>query len=87
MGDLIRKSHNVSLLMYHIVCIAKYRRLVITEEADNVLKSVCVEISKRYEIRFLETGAEADHFHFLVQSVQTYSPAIIAAKIKSITAR
>jgi REP element-mobilizing transposase RayT len=73
--------------MYHIVCVAKYRRLVITEEADNVLKSVCVEISKRYEIRFLETGAEDDHVHFLVQSVPTYSPAIIAAKIKSITAR
>ena len=44
MGDLIRKSHNVSLLMYHIVCVAKYRRLVITEEADNVLKFVCIEI-------------------------------------------
>jgi putative transposase len=54
MGDLIRKSHNVSLLMYHIVCIAKYRRLVITEEVDSVLKSVCIEISKCYEIRFLE---------------------------------
>ncbi len=46
--------------MYHIVCVAKYRRLVITEEVNNVLKSVRVEISKRYEIRFLEIGAEAD---------------------------
>ena len=73
--------------MYHIVCVAKYRRLVITEEVDSVLKSVCIEISKRYEIRFLEIGAEADHVHFLVQSVPTYSPTMIAAKIKSITAR
>jgi putative transposase len=87
MGDLIRKSHNVSLLMYHIVCVAKYRRLVITDEVDSVLKSVCIEISKRYEIRFLEIGTEADHVHFLVQSVPTYSPTMIAAKIKSITAR
>ncbi len=38
MGELVRKSHNVSLLMYHIVCVAKYRRLVITEEVDVVLK-------------------------------------------------
>ena len=87
MGDLVRKSHNVSLLMCHIVCVAKYRRLVITEKMNNILKSVCIEISKRYEIRFLEIGAEADHVHFLVQSVPTYSPTIIAAKIKSITAR
>jgi putative transposase len=64
MGDLIRKSHNVSLLMYHIVCVAKYRRLVITDEVDSVLKSVCIEISKRYEIRFLEIGTEADHVNF-----------------------
>ena len=69
MGDLIRKSHNVSLLMYHFVCAAKYRRPVITEEVDEVLQSVCLEISRRYEIRFLEIGTEEDHVHFLVQSV------------------
>lgn len=87
MGELIRKSHNVSLLMYHIVCVAKYRRLVITEEVDAVLKDVCIEIAKRYEIRFLEIGAESDHVHFLVQSVPKYSPTMIVMKIKSITAR
>jgi putative transposase len=87
MGDLIRKSHNVSLLMYHFVCVAKYRRLVITEEVDEVLQSVCLEISRRYEIRFLEIGTEEDHVHFLVQSVPTYSPTKIVTKIKSITAR
>ena len=87
MGDLIRKSHNVSLLMYHFVCVAKYRCLVITEEVDKVLQSVCLEISQRYEIRFLEIGTEEDHVHFLVQSVATYIPTRIVLKIKSITAR
>lgn len=87
MGELIRKSHNVSLLMYHFVCVAKYRRLVITEEVDKVLRKICMEISKRYEIRFLEIGTESDHVHFLIQSVPTYSPMKIITKIKSITAR
>ena len=87
MGELIRKSHNVSLLMYHFVCVAKYRRLVITEEVDKVLRNICIEISKRYEIRFLEIGTESDHVHFLIQSVPTYSPMKIITKIKSITAR
>lgn len=87
MGELIRKSHNVSLLMYHFVCAAKYRRLVINEEVDPLLKDVCLEISKRYEIRFLEIGTEGDHAHFLVQSVPMYSPTKIVTKIKSITAR
>ena len=67
MGELIRKSHNVSLLMFHFVFVAKYRRLVFTEEVDTVLKNVCLEISKRYEIRFLEIGTEGDHVHFLIQ--------------------
>jgi len=87
MGDLIRKSHNVSILMYHVVCVAKYRRLVISDEVDAVLKDVCIEISKRFEIRFLEIGTEGDHVHFLIQSVPTYSPTKIVTKIKSIIAR
>ena len=87
MSEYIHKSHNVSALLYHIVCPAKYRRVVISEEVDKTLKEVCEEISKRYEIQFLEIGTEGDHVHFLVQSVPAYSPAKIVKTIKSIIAR
>ena len=87
MGELIRKSHNVSLLMYHFVFVAKYRRVVVTDEVDELLKGICLEISKRFEIRFLEIGSDVDHVHFLIQSVPRYSPTEIAKKVKSITAR
>ena len=87
MGKLIRKHHNVSLLMYHFVFVAKYRRLVITEDVDELLRDICLEISKRYEIKFLEIGTEGDHVHFLIQSVPTYSPTKIVTRVKSITAR
>jgi REP element-mobilizing transposase RayT len=50
-------------------------------------KKICLEIEKRYEIKFLEIGTEKDHVHFLVQSVPAYSPASIVQKIKRITAR
>jgi REP element-mobilizing transposase RayT len=73
--------------MYHFVFVAKYRRLVITEEVDKVLQQVCIEISKRFEIRFLEIGAERDHVHFLIQSVPSISPTKIVTIVKSITAR
>lgn len=73
--------------MYHFVFVAKYRRLVIDDKVDRVLKEVCIELSKRYEIRFLEIGTERDHVHFLIQSVRTYSPMRIVTKVKSITAR
>jgi len=73
--------------MYHFVCPAKYRRVVFSEEVDRTLKEICEEISKRYEIIFLEIGTDKDHVHFLVQSIPTYSPTKIITTIKSITAR
>lgn len=73
--------------MYHIVCPAKYRRAVFTTPVDQKLKEVCLEISKRYEITFLEIGTDKDHVHFLVQSVPMLSPKRIVEVIKSITAR
>ncbi|MDR0707491.1 MAG: IS200/IS605 family transposase [Treponema sp.] len=87
MSEIIHKEHNVSTLMYHIVCPAKYRRTVITEDVDKELREICLGIEARYEIKFLEIGTERDRVHFLVQSVPTYSPEQIARTIKSITAR
>ena len=87
MSQYIHKSHNVSVLLYHIVCVAKYRRVVFTSEVDEKLKEVCQEISKRHEISFLEIGTDQDHVHFLVQSVPMMSPKRMVQIIKSITAR
>ena len=70
-----------------MVCPAKYRRVVFTEEVDSVLKDVCLEIGKRYEIVFIEIGVEKDHVHFLLQSVPSYSPTRLVKIVKSITAR
>jgi len=83
----IHKSHNVTVLLYHIVSSAKYRRVVFTKEVDEVLISVCEEIEKRYDIRFLEIGTDEDHVHFLVQSVPAYSVTKIVRTIKSLIAR
>jgi REP element-mobilizing transposase RayT len=69
------------------VCPTKYRRVVFNEKVDQALKEICIEISNRYEIEFLEIGVDKDHVHFLVQSVPMYSPTKIVRTIKSITAR
>ena len=60
---------------------------MIDEKVDQVLKDVCLEIAKRYQIEFLEIGADKNHVHFLVQSVPSYSPTKIITMIKSLTAR
>lgn len=87
MSEHIRRSHNVSLLLYHIVCPAKYRRAVFSAEVDAVLREVCLEIAARYDITFLEIGVDRDHVHFLVQAIPPHSPTKIVRVIKSLTAR
>ena len=87
MSEYIHKSHNVTVLMYHMVFPAKYRRAVIDEQVDEVLKEVCLAISARYQMKFLEIGTDKDHVHFLIQSVPTYSVTKIVRMLKSVTAR
>jgi len=86
-SEYIHKSHNVSVLLYHYVCPAKYRRVVVSKVVDMTLKDVCLENEKRYEVHFLEIGTDKNHVHFLIQSVPTKSPTQIIKILKSITAR
>jgi REP element-mobilizing transposase RayT len=86
-SEYVHKSHNVTVLIYHLVFPAKYRRAVFDRSVDEALKGVCMEIEKRYQVKFLEIGVDKDHVHFLVQSIPTYSVTKIVSTIKSITAR
>ena len=61
--------------------------MVLSDEVDQVIKDICVDISILYEMHFVEIGTDKDRVHFLVQSVPTYSPTKIVRTIKSITSR
>ncbi len=87
MSEYIHKKHNVSVLLYHFVCPAKYRRIVFSEQVDITLREICLKISKRYDIAFIEIGTDSDHVHFLIQSVPIESPTKIIRTVKSITAK
>jgi putative transposase len=83
----IHKSHNVSVLVYHLVTSCKYRKFVFkAEELDSYLRTICLDIENRYEINFLEICIDKDHVHFFIQSIPKYSPTKIAQIVKSITA-
>jgi len=87
MSEHIHKSHNKSLLLYHLVCPIKYRRSVLSDSVEVSLIEVCKSISSRYEIHFVEIGADENHVHFLIQSVTMMSVKSIAQTVKSITAK
>jgi len=87
MSKYIHKSHHVTVLMYHLVFPAKYRRAVFDDAVDDELRNIYMDIEKRYELKFLEIGTDRDHVHFLVQLVRMYSVKKIVQMIKSLTAR
>lgn len=87
MSEYIHKSHNVTVLLYHLVFPAKYRRAVFDEAVDTELKAICLDIEDRYEVKFLEIGTDKNHVHFLVQSIPMYSVTKLVTIIKSLTAR
>ena len=87
MSEHIVKRHNKTLLLYHLVLPAKYRRKIFTESAEKSLKEICIGISERFEIHYVEIGADEDHVHFLIQSVPGMLPSRIVGITKSITAR
>ena len=73
--------------MYHVVCPAKYLRVVMSDEVNVVMREACMEIEKRWEINFLEIGIDRDHAHFLIQAVPTYSVTMVVRVVKSVIAR
>ena len=83
----IHKRHNVSLIIYHLVCPAKYRKEIFSEGVSTTLKQTCVELGNRYEISFLEIGTDNDHVHFLIQTIPHRSVTNMVKIIKSITAK
>ena len=87
MGEYISKSHNKSLLLYHVVLSVKYRRSVLTNEVVDTLVNTCMDLQERTDITFIEIGADGNHIHLLIQTTPSYSIAQYIRSIKSNTAR
>ena len=87
MSEHIHKRHNKNLLLYHLVCPIRYRRSILTDAVEISLVEVCKNIELRFEIFFIEIGADENHVHFLTQSVPMLSIKSIAQTVKSITAK
>ena len=87
MSREIKQSHNKTVLMYHLVCAVKYRRNVLSETVTDTIVNVCMEITDKYGIEFIEIGTDKNHIHYLIQAPPKYSPTQIVTMIKSMTAR
>ncbi len=87
MGQYISKSHNKTLLLYHVVLSVKYRRSVLTSEVIDTLVNTCLYLEEKTDITFIEIGTDENHVHLLIQTTPNYSLAQYMRVIKSNTAR
>ena len=89
MIELVRSSHKVFKIKYHLVFCIKYRKdLFLEEKYVTTVKQVCKDIEDRFYLLFETIGFDEDHVHFLVELLTTtYSPAKVFQIVKSILAR
>ena len=87
MSKHINKSHNKTLLLYHLVCPVRYRRKIFTKAVKLSLVEICQAIELRYDIHFVEIGTDQDHVHFLIQTIPSECLSEVVKTIKSLTAR
>lgn len=57
MNEIIYKNHNKILLLHHLILQAKQGK-----DIDDVVdKKICIPISERYKINFVEIGNDLAH--------------------------
>lgn len=88
MNTYRKTKTTISLINYHFVFCPRYRRKIFLNESlekrfKELIQKICTE--HQFEIIALET--DVDHCHLFVNSLPTYSPADIMAKIKGGTSR
>ena len=86
MVEHLFKSHNKTLLIFHLVCPIKFRRDIFNSGNESTFKSICLELGLRYNYIFLEIGTDEDHVHFLIQTAPNTSMSAMVQTVKSITA-
>lgn len=87
MSEYISKSQNKSLLLYHLVLTAKYRRNVFSEKVIDTLVNICMKIQETSDIKFVEIGTDVNHVHFLIQTTPSYSITQYVRLLKSVTGK
>lgn len=74
-------------LKYHVVWVPKYRRMVLEERIAKRLKLIFQEIAERYGFAIDTQEVLDDHVHIFLSAPPRYSPAQVAQRLKSISAR
>ena len=85
--DLVRASHCVFKVRYHMVLCVKYRKWLVRDDVEVFLRDVLLGISARYGFLLDSIGCDGNHIHVFVGAAPRYSPSNVMQILKSISAR
>jgi len=71
-------------IMYHFVCIPKYRQKVFEEPCRGALKHVIQKIGHDYDIEVVQLEIPIDHIHMVIKAELKDSPSEIMQKNKEL---
>ena len=88
LNEYRRTKTTVSLINYHFVFCPRYRRKIfLNSKVEERFKMLVQEICKELEIEIIAMECEKDHVHLFLNSLPTFSPTDIMAKIKGVTSK
>jgi len=79
------KHTSVSLINYHFVWCPRYRRKILTGQAEIRLKELIEKVIQKLDLRILALEIMPDHLHLFINAPPTLSPHNIVARIKGVS--
>jgi len=72
---------------YHLIWCSKYRRKVLTGDAETRLKELLAEKTGQIDIEIVQMEIMPDHVHLFVKATPVNSPHYIVQQLKGYTSR
>lgn len=82
-----RERHSVTDLKVHLVCVAKYRDEVFSEDELTLIESVFRQVAKKMNLQILEINGENEHVHALIEYPPKLSVSQIVNSLKGVSSR
>ena len=88
LNEYRRTKITVSFIHYHFVFCPRYRRKIfLNSQVEERFKTLVREICDELEIEILAMECDQDHVHLFLNTLPTFSPTDIMAKIKGVTSK
>lgn len=88
LNEYRRTKTTVSFIHYHFVFCPRYRRKIfLNSQVEERFKTLVQEICDELEIEVIAMECDKDHVHLFLNTLPTFSPTDIMAKIKGVTSK